>query len=322
MYRPFFVRMYPLHVHFHRFFVDRLLKRIEDQFDLVHLHSPLVAPVQTKRPVVSTIHNPLKVDIRYVELVDAFSLALRLQLPFSHHLERGVIKQSRAITTVSASVAEELREYGLDPGQISVIGTGVDVSLFEPATVKIPSQNPYILCVGRLAYRKGLSDLIEAMRLLSGTLKTKLVLVGSGPLEQRLRRQVIRYGLQDRVEFYGQINNKQKLAEVYRGALVYVQPSWYEGLPVTILEAAASGVPVIATSVSGNVEVIESGENGMLVPARAPSELAKAIAQLSEQPDQRRKFANAGLEVVHGRFTWDKVIDRTLAVYERVLDGS
>lgn len=311
--------LYPLHVHFHKFFLDRLLKTIGDQFDLVHVHSPLSPWVRTEKPVVSTIHNPLKVDIRYVEKVDLFSLALRLQLPFSHHIERQVIAQSRAITTVSASVASELREYGLDPNRITIIGTGVDLSLYQQAS---PSRDSYILYVGRLSYRKGLSDLIDAMQLLKDRTTTRLVLLGGGPLEERLRRQVARSGLEQRVTFYGHLKDKTQVAEVFRGASVYVQPSWYEGLPVAILEAMASGIPVVATAVSGHVEVIRPGENGSLVPSRDPRALADAIYQLLEEPELHRRFSEAGPDTVRENFTWNKVVERTMPVYDRVLDNS
>lgn len=316
VYRPFFLPIYPFHVHFHKYFVDRLLAELGDRFDIVHLHSPLVPPVRTEQPVVLTIHTPVKVDTRYAEKVDMFSLGLRLQLPFSIHLEQRVIDQSRAITTVSASVAEELKEYGLAPGQIDVVGQGVDVSLYRPA---MTPQGTYILYVGRLTYRKGLSDLIEAMQLLKVRTRARLVLLGGGPLERRLRRQVARYGLQEQVEFCGHINDKHRIAELYRGALIYVQPSWYEGLPLAILEAMASGVPVVATSVSGHIDVIRSGENGSLVPSHDPPALAEAIIDLLEQPQKRKQFADAGLTTVHERFTWDKVVERTMDVYERVL---
>lgn len=318
IYRPFFLPLYPLHVHFHKLFLDRTINSVGDKFDLIHLHSPLVPPVRTRQPIVCTVHNPLKVDIRYVEKVDAFSLALRLQLPFSHHLERAVIAQSSAVTTVSASVAAELREYGLDPDRIAVLGTGVDLSLYRPAA---SPQGSYILYTGRLAYRKGLADLIDAMQLLKERTKTKLVLLGSGPLEERLRRQVARYGLQDHVEFYGHIIDKQRVADVFRNALVYVQPSWYEGLPVALLEAMACGIPVVATAVSGHLEVINSGENGLLVPSQEPPALAEAIYQLLEQPELRKQFAESGVELMRERFTWDKVIERTMTVYDQVLDG-
>jgi glycosyltransferase involved in cell wall biosynthesis len=288
------------------------------ELDIIHLHSPLVPVPKTRLPIVTTLHTPMKVDARYVEMVNLFALAIKLQTPISYLIERHIIARSSIINTVAKSVAEELREYGLDPGKISVLGTGVNVNQFIPAE-DTPSRRSYILNVGRLAYRKGLFDLVEAADIVCHRLpEVKFIIVGSGQIEKQLKTKVSRKGLCGRFTFTGHVNHK-RLIKLYQQAALYVQPSHYEGLPVTLLEAMSCGCPVIATAVSGMLDVIRDNDNGLLVPAKSPEHMAEAIIQLMKDKALRIRLSRAAHQTILERYTWEAVTDRLLADYEKAL---
>ena len=115
VHRVRFYPCYPFHVHVHGLFVNSLLRRIERP-DVVHLHTPLVPVVKVSSPVITTVHTPMLVDARYAEPVNPLGLAIKLQAPVSFRLEKDLIRTSSLVIAVCNSVAEELREYGLQLG--------------------------------------------------------------------------------------------------------------------------------------------------------------------------------------------------------------
>ncbi|MBI4531145.1 MAG: glycosyltransferase, partial [Candidatus Latescibacteria bacterium] len=123
-------------------------------------------------------------------------------------------------------------------------------------------------------------------------------------------------GVGDRVVFTGY---RPDAARLMHALDLFVLPSWSEGLPVTILEAMASGKPVIATSVGGTPEVVVDGETGTLVPPGNPERLAEAILYHLEHPEVSRGMGEKGLERVRSGFSLKRMIDQTFRLYERVL---
>ncbi len=320
LFRVRFLPVYPFHVHVHGVFVNRLLKKLRPELDVVHLHTPLVPPVKTSVPIMTTFHTPMKADIRSVEMVNLYALAVKLQAPVSYRVERKLLARSKLLATVSRSVAGELAEYGTRPEVVEVIGQGVDNVLFAPARGEAETGETYILNVGRLAYRKGLFDLVQCAEFVCQRYPdVKFVVVGKGPIEAKLRRAVAGMGLEGKFDFPGYINHsRHSLVRMYQRAAVYVQASHYEGLPITLLEAMACGCPVVATAVSGNLDAISSGENGILVPAKSPSEMAEAILQLLGNQELSNRLGQAARRTVEEGFTWDVVADRLMSCYERL----
>lgn len=156
-----------------------------------------------------------------------------------------------------------------------------------------PGEPVHILSVGRLSPEKGQLGLVEAFALaVDRGLDARLVLVGSGPDEARVRRAVADRRLGDRVEFLGQ----QPEAEVLRAmgrAHLFVIASFMEGLPVVLMEAMALGLPVIAPAITGIPELVTHGETGLLFAASHWDELAARMAQLAGDPDLRARLAEA-----------------------------
>lgn len=305
VFRAPFIPAYPLHVHLHGSFVNRLFSSLEEDFDLIHIHTPLSPIIRTSLPVVSTIHTSLIEDARHIEVIDFRSLATKLLTRFiSYSLVLRLIENSDFVTTVSNSVSEELKEYyGMDKS--IVVGNGVDEKVFTPGQDKV--EEKYILYTGRLSYRKGLFDLLECGRQICKDYPDiSFILTGKGPLLGKLQKRAFEMKLNEKFKFAGYVE-KERLIKLYQNAMVSVLPSYYEGLPTVLLEAMSCGLPVVATDISGNTEVIEDGKNGLLIPPKSPLKLAETISELLEDEKLREKLGRNARETIKEKYTWNTV---------------
>ena len=320
VWRPPFLPVFPFHVHLHSLFVDTLLNKLRVDIDLVHLHTPLVKFPRLNKPVVVTVHTPMRADIREVEINSWLGLLIKLQAPVSYLLEQEIFQRSDQLFAVANSVALELGEYGISPESVAVMGNGADTDIFYPKTSSSNQGQPYTLTVGRLGPRKGLDDLIQAAEIvLSEKPNLKFLIAGRGPYEGKLRREIAKRNLCDRVLLLGHITDRNKMAELYRGATAYIHPAHYEGLPTVLIEAMACGCPVIATAVSGALDVLQDGINGLLTPPRNSAQLAKTLLRLLNDPDLGKQIAQAGHQTIEERYSW-KVVGRNYQVlYEQTL---
>lgn len=207
------------------------------------------------------------------------------------------IRDAALAVTISRFNVEWLREHATPeaPGKLRIVHCGVDLARNvwrpdgrEPAT---------LIAVGRLDPIKGFDVLVEAMSLLEQAgLAARCRLIGAGPLEQHLRRLAAARGVAHCIDFAG-AQPQAVVREALDAATVFVLPSQVaadgnrDGIPVALMEAMASGCPVISTRVSGIPELVEDGVNGLLVDPRDPQALADAIARLLGDPALRRQFA-------------------------------
>ncbi len=148
----------------------------------------------------------------------------------------------------------------------------------------------------------------------------KLILAGSGPERQALENLAIKLGMADIVTFTGRVDN-EGMAALYRSADVMINPSLVDNMPNSVLEALASGVPVVSTNVGGVPYLVEHEKTALLVPAQDPEAMANAILVLLNDPAKADQIRKAGFESVQ-QYTWPYVRDRLLGVYEQVLTKS
>ncbi len=314
---------YPFHVHTHGIFVNRLFKSLEESFDIVHVHTPLSPIIETSLPIITTVHTPMKTDFRSVKIVSIRALAGKvLATTVSYPLEQKLFKKSKMIVAVASSVAQELKEYGINPHDVTVVGNGVNEEIFTPKQniSQDGTSERYILYTGRLGLRKGLFDLIECGRIICKKYQDISFLIpGKGEFSDKLQKRVKDIGLQDRFKFLGFVD-KDKLIRLYQDATIFVLPSHYEGLPTVLLEAMACGCPVVATKVSGNTDVISSDENGLLVPPKSPKDMANAISLLLDNDDMRRRIGSSARRTIEERYTWNKISDKMLKCYGSLVE--
>jgi len=226
-------------------------------------------------------------------------------VPTIYQRRLGALQEEAALfVCVSEFVRDRLIARGFPPAKLVVIHQGVGL---DPATAGEPERagEPYFLFVGRFVEKKGVAQLIAAVRLLQARHPgVRLVLIGDGPLAPDLRREG--QGLHG-VEFLGWRPNAE-VRRWMRGALALCVPSITgsdgdsEGLPTVIFEAMAEGAPVVASRHAGIAEAVEHDRTGLLVPERDPDALAAALQGLIVSPTLRQRLGAAARRTATGRF--------------------
>ncbi len=322
IFKPVFIPCYPLHVHFHKIFVEKLVKKIDP--DILNIHTPLAPTVnKLKLPIITTVHSSMKAKIRNFEPIGLFYHLSIYQMEISCILEQELFKSSDLVTTVSKSVANDLHEdYGIQEEIIKVIYNGVDEKFFIPKYNKNNGvgYERYILSVGRLDNGKGLFDLIECGKYICNRYSDiNFIIAGDGALREKLRDRIKKLGLEDRFIFKGHISKKSELVKLYQNATIFAMPSHYEGLPTVILEAMSCGLPIVATAVSGNLDLISSGKNGILIPPKSPERMAEAISILLDDNNLSKKLGNTARKTIEEHYTWEIISNKFIEYCENLL---
>jgi len=318
IYRIQFIPSYPSLFGLHGIWVSKLFKSLEPSIDLLHVHGSLVPVINTSRPFVFTAHGTLKKDIDNMPIRSLHFLAVKALSKQLFNAERRLLDRADVITAVSCSCEEEIRAYhGLDK-RVVVIPPGIDSKYFVPAEDRVKG-NTYVLYTGRLETRKGLVDLIKAAKYVCHKYPDiKFVLTGKGTAEGHLRRLVRKLGVKRSFYFAGYVD-RDALLEYYQNAAIYVLPSYYEGLPATLLEAMSCGIPSVATNVEGISEVITDGETGLLVPPRNPERLAEAMLELLGCEKLRKKVGFRARKYIEDNYDWEIITDKIEEIYVSVL---
>lgn len=198
-----------------------------------------------------------------------------------------------------------------------VPGAGVNLSIFKFA--EPPAGLPLVVLPGRMLWDKGVGEFIAAAQQLRGDgVKARFALVGNVDPANPAAIDVPtlkRWNAEGVVEWWGQ---RTDMPEVFRQATIVCLPSYREGLPKALSEAAACGRPVVTTNVPGCREVVENGTNGLLVPIKDPSQLAEALRQLLMDPAMCRRFGVAGRARAEAMFGESRAVAEIFAAYERM----
>ena len=192
--------------------------------------------------------------------------------------------------------------------KLRVIHSGIDTAFFRPREGARPAGPFRILCVGTLHEVKGQTYLVEACRrLVQAGIDLRVELVGEGPDRDPLMTQIAESGLAERVTLLGP-RSRGEVADLLRDADVLVTPSVptregkREGIPVVLMEAMATGLPVVASRISGIPELVADGRDGLLVPPRDPAALTDALRRLHDDPALRERLGAQGRETVQAEF--------------------
>ncbi|GAA5212230.1 glycosyltransferase family 4 protein [Microbacterium kyungheense] len=232
----------------------------------------------------------------------------------------------RRAIAVSPSVARELTQYyGVDPDRITVIPNAVDVARFQPMDAaarraRIRGRHGYsdddvvLLFVGKEFRRKGLTAIISALPSLPETVKL-LVVGGDDPAA--FRSQAAKAGIGSRVTFAG---HSPAVEDYFQAGDLFVFPTAYEAFGLVMLEAAAAGLPVLATPLGVAEEFVVDGRNGALIE-RDGASIARAVAPLAADRELRRRMGENARVDAGGYTSWKTVAARTLDVYEEVVEA-
>jgi glycosyltransferase involved in cell wall biosynthesis len=206
----------------------------------------------------------------------------------------------------------EILYHGLDPAAL----TGVDTTDGVRESLGIPKDAPVVGTVANFRPEKGHRYLLEAAAHVRQSFPdVRFVLVGHGPLEDAIRRQVRQMHLEDNVIFTGSRDDAQRLTASFD---IFALPSVYEGLSIALIEALSLGTPAVVTRAGGVTEVVSHGVNGMIVPARDPVALGDAILSLMNDQSLRQRLAEAG-KVRAADFDIRVAVHRMEEVYRELL---
>jgi L-malate glycosyltransferase len=229
----------------------------------------------------------------------------------------------------SFAVAHDLRKHmvaeGFKADKLGVVHNGIAIDPVPDHAARASarlllgagSETVLVGTVARLDPVKDLRTLISAMALAGGTVPAlRLVIVGEGPEEEALKRAARDLGVEDRVRFFGYSSQVRALLP---GFDIYANSSVSEGISLTILEAMAAAVPVVATRVGGTPEIVIDETTGLMVTVRSPEALAGALVRLAGAPADRVAFGRAGRARVESAFTIDRMVEDYAREYERLL---
>jgi colanic acid/amylovoran biosynthesis glycosyltransferase len=288
----------------------------QERFDIVHCHfgangeeaAILRGLGVLDAPIVTTFHG---YDIR-------------------DGIERGagIFRQLLCVCDEVHSISEynhrHLEAFGFPPEKIIFHPMGVDLRRFVERTPHIPghsvSKRLRLLTVARLSREKGVDVALHAMaalRALRPNAHLTYRVLGEGPERYELERLRDRLGLSDCVELAGAAD-QDAIARELQECDLYVLPSRAESLPVAIMEAMASGCPVVATRVGGVEELVKSGNTGQLVKSEDPQGMAEAMAALLDSPADRVRFGSAGRRLVEQRHDLEVLNDKLVERYRRL----
>jgi glycosyltransferase involved in cell wall biosynthesis len=250
---------------------------------------------------------------------------------------RAVFRAAAAVTACSPDLAERAMRLGALPAETTTIPYGVDHERFRPADAAAreamrrdlglrPGER-LVLAGGRLVHKKGLDVALDAFA--TSTVReagpARLVLFGYGDLLEPLRAQATRLGLADRVIFTGRVE-RDRVPALYAAADLFLLPSVHDhagnvdGLPNTLLEAMAAGLPIVASDVVGVPTVIACGVEGVLVPEGDAAALGAALGGLLGDPERAAALGRAARARVERELTWPQIARRYLAVYREAIE--
>src|SRR3989344_166641 len=212
--------------------------------------------------------------------------------------------------------------------QVQVIRNGVDAALFKirpkqamRKKLNLAQSKTLVLFVGWLVERKGIQYLIDAIpEVIRKHEEVEFIIIGEGNLQQTLMQKVKRENLQQYVKFLGKKSQAQ-VAEYMSAADIFVLPSLYEGMPNVVMEAFASGLPVIATDVCGTAELVLHKGNGLLIKPKNPREITQSLLTFLQNKQLMSRYAKAAQQTIQKQhLTWDKCAEGHIKLYKKIIN--
>jgi glycosyltransferase involved in cell wall biosynthesis len=284
------------------------------EMDVIHVQWPipnglgaLFLKIFNNIPYINTIHG------EEVYLSKRYHTTILLKI---------LVKNSFKTITNSSETFKVSLENGLEKNKLEIIPFGVDTNIFRPYNVLKDKKMFQILSVGYLIERKGFEYLINSINeILKVHSNVKLKIVGTGPLENQIKKQIKELKLEGTVEILGNVS-EEELLDLYNSSEIFVLPSIVdsqgntEGLGVVLLEAMACKVPVIASNIGGIPDIVHDKVNGTLVPEKDVLELTRAIDEMIKHEEFRKSMALNGYEMVKGHFSWEQIAKDYIDIYK------
>lgn len=268
----------------------------------------VMAGKASRTPVVVTVHGG-----------DVF----KLRGKHMTRIKRFVLKHASAVVVNSSATEKACRK--IYPGRdYPIIPMGIDLKRFKPANLPKPKAKLSVLFVGRLSQEKGVIYLLRAISEIPSKKRAGITvtLVGDGPEKENLAEFIQKNNLTDVVRMAGWIDN-DKLPEFYNSSDIFVGPSivdeqgWEEAFGLVFAEAAACGLPVIATKTGGIFDIVKDGETGFLVDDKDSSAIAGKILKMYDDRAELKRMSKAAVAHINDSFSWQN----TVSEYKKILNS-
>jgi len=278
-----------------------------------------------RKPLVITCHG---YDINTVPEI-GYGIRLRKEYDM---LVRRALRSADAVISVSTRMKKKIIELGIDPNKVYVIPNGVDLKLFRPPSERdaediikvrklfgVSDDEFLILNTRHLRPVYGLHYLIYAMKMVTQRVKNvKLIIAGEGPLKNILLEAARKLEVDKYVRFVGTVP-RTLMPKLMRASSIYVNTSLSEGCPVSLIEATASGVPIVSFDVGGVNDIVVNGLNGFLCPPRNPKAIADRILYLLENPSEMKRMGLNGRQLAEEKFDIEKKVDKIIELYKKLI---
>jgi len=292
----------------------RHLLREAHRFDAVHVHvTHLMAAAaglvrrRTGLPVITKVSG-------FYEFEGGVLDPAASGAPLNRLIRRGLAGVDH-VQTISGQTREKLIAAGFRDEQIAFVPNGIDTR--EPPPARVQDGVLRIGYCGRLREVKGVHVLLDGFAQLSSQrpgLPLELAVAGDGETREALESQARALGIEERVVWHGHVD-ETRTAPFYAGLDLYVQPSFAEGLPNSVMEAMLAGRPVVASDIGGNTDLVEDGRSGLLFACGDATDLARRLLELVESPSACARLGAAGRRVIEEGYGFDAVVDRLLELY-------
>lgn len=279
--------------------------------DLVHVNSHLFLNSYQVVRASRSMHIPTVLTVHGV-MAERDLILRALQGIYLRTVAKSTFNKVSTIVCLTKSDAKRIATLLGSYDRISVVPNGVDTMFFRPSINKDPD---LIVWVGRLVPEKGLMYLFKAMQSVAKEKRNaKLMVIGDGPLKTRLISWVRKMGLYGRILFLGSLD-RAKVAEILSKSSIFAFPSLREGMPLSVLEAMACGLPVVGFNIPGLKDVVEDGRTGLLVPTRNSELLSNAILSLLKNEALRENLSENARRTAVERYSLKMMVTRLDRLY-------
>jgi glycosyltransferase involved in cell wall biosynthesis len=296
------------------------LRRLRPHYDLIHTHQGLWEAVATGLARGWLARAPTLVQPASSGYYGEAEELLRTR--GSAVLRRAILRNT-AFAAISADIEHQWRGLGVPAGRLLRMASGVDATHFRPApsgdeVASTPSllPRPRVVFTGRLHPQKNLDTLLAAWPAVVRQCGAHLILAGEGPDRARLEARSAALSLAPHVHLTGAVDDP---APLLRAADAFVLPSVAEGMSNSLLEAMATALPCLASRIGGNVDLLDDGESGILLPPDQPEVWSSALIRVLADPGLSRRLGTAARARIEAEFALPVVVDRYVTLYQELL---
>lgn len=297
------------------------------KYDIVHFHGASL-PLIICLPLLKLLKKKVVAKVLASGLATEAG-SLKGRYLFLGNMMTCILRKTDSFIAISQEIADGLLTDGIHPEKIKKITNFVDTIRFHPVSSEEKhrlknalslDENIVINFTGRIVERKGIDILINAFAG-SRELLTRciLVVIGSGPDEGRIKALVLKNGIDNSVRFLG---HRSEVARHYQASDIFVLPSYAEGMPNSLLEAMACGLPVIASRIGGVVDAAEDSKSGILFEPGDVSGLANAMIRLLNDEELRKRLGEKARKRIVESFSIDRIADKYIKLYNRLIADS